>query len=257
MFSWYFSGTCLQIAKLLGVLFSNIHSYLNHFGLLITSALVNGCEPNNTIAPLSFIIRLYCAQSGSNGITVSHLRSVVPYGGSVSTKSTEPSGISFISSKQSPLCKSICNPSPHFIHSRKRLMLLSTSTVVSICFMPITCASMAASTGSILLHDFAFPFSLSALISPKLFVTILAFTNDHIKSSFFLSNSTSFCFTSNLISCVASFKNLADCVIAVSGHPKTSRSCRKASALCWSYPIACSLRWYFSISSCNSLTIIL
>src|SRR5574344_1987145 len=103
MFSWYFSGTCLQIAKLLGVLFSNIHSYLNHFGLLITSALVNGCEPNNTIAPLSFIIRLYCAQSGSNGITESHFSEVVPYGKSQIIQSTLLSGISFIPIRQSSL----------------------------------------------------------------------------------------------------------------------------------------------------------
>src|SRR5699024_9026608 len=82
--------------------FSHIHSYLNNLGLLIISALVNGCAAVNTIAPLPLIIRSYCSHNGSNGITESHLQAVVPYGKSASIISTDPSGISFMTSRQSP-----------------------------------------------------------------------------------------------------------------------------------------------------------
>ena len=71
-------GILFASAKLLPLFLIQIHSYRNIFGLLITKALVNGCEAVRTIAPLSLISRLYCFQRGSNGITVSHLQAVVP-----------------------------------------------------------------------------------------------------------------------------------------------------------------------------------
>jgi len=55
-----------------------IHSYLNSFGLLITKALVKGCDAVNTIAPFGFINFSYRFHKSSNGIIVSHLQAVVP-----------------------------------------------------------------------------------------------------------------------------------------------------------------------------------
>src|SRR5699024_8198335 len=95
-------GLYFAIWKPLGFTLSHTHEYLNHFGLLITNALVNGWFAVNTIAPLSLITRSYCSHKGSKGIIVSHLHAVVPYGKSAKIISTEPSGISFINSKQSP-----------------------------------------------------------------------------------------------------------------------------------------------------------
>ena len=63
---------------------------------------MNGCAENKTIAAFVFAIRLYCSHSASNGMIESHLQSVVPYGRSHKIKSMLPSGMSFISSKQSP-----------------------------------------------------------------------------------------------------------------------------------------------------------
>src|SRR5699024_4904366 len=82
--------------------FSQTQSYLYNFKLLNLKLLENGSAPVNTIAPLSLITRSYCSHKGSNGIIVSHLHAVVPYGKSAKIISTEPSGISFINSKQSP-----------------------------------------------------------------------------------------------------------------------------------------------------------
>src|SRR5699024_4366411 len=73
----------------------------------MTNSLANGWVAVNTIAPLSLITRSYCSHNKSNGIIVSHLHAVVPYGKSASIISTEPSGISFINSKQSPCNNSI------------------------------------------------------------------------------------------------------------------------------------------------------
>ena len=60
------------------IVFRQISSYLNHSRLLITSLLVNGCEPNSTTAPLGLTMRLYCSHSGSSGIGLSHLQAVIP-----------------------------------------------------------------------------------------------------------------------------------------------------------------------------------
>src|SRR5699024_4595826 len=96
-------GLYFAIWKPLGFTLSHTHEYLNHFGLLITNALVNGWLAVNTIAPLSFIIRSYCSHNGSKGIIVSHEQAVVPYGKSHNIISTLLSGIRFIPSKQSSL----------------------------------------------------------------------------------------------------------------------------------------------------------
>src|SRR5574344_536567 len=81
---------------------SHTQSYLYCLILLILKALEKGSLPNNTIAPRSLIILLYCSHNGSNGITTSHLHCVVPYGKSQRIISILLSGISFIFSKQSP-----------------------------------------------------------------------------------------------------------------------------------------------------------
>ena len=78
MFSWIFKGSFLAVKNPVPLFFHHTHSYLNILILLITNALVNGCEAVRTIAPLSLIILLYCSQSGSKGIIVSHLQAVVP-----------------------------------------------------------------------------------------------------------------------------------------------------------------------------------
>ena len=65
--------------------------------------VVNGCDAVNTIAPSGFVTRSSCFQRRSNGIMLSHLQSVIPYGKSVSTMSTHPSGSSVIPAMQSIL----------------------------------------------------------------------------------------------------------------------------------------------------------
>src|SRR5699024_2868265 len=104
MFSCDFNGCFFANAPLEVLTLSHTNSYLNNFVLLITNALVNGWLAVSTIAPLSFITRSYSAHNGSNGMIVSHLQAVVPYGKSHNIISIEPSGISFIISKQSPWC---------------------------------------------------------------------------------------------------------------------------------------------------------
>ena len=69
---------CLPFAKFVGLCFIQTKLSRNQLILLQPNLLVNGCFAVNTIAPLSFIILLYCSQSGSNGIIVSHLHAVVP-----------------------------------------------------------------------------------------------------------------------------------------------------------------------------------
>jgi hypothetical protein len=69
--------------------------------------LVKGWLAVITIAPFFFVMRFSCSHIGSNGIMLSHLQAVVPYGGSVKTMSTEPSGMPFIISRQSPFIKFI------------------------------------------------------------------------------------------------------------------------------------------------------
>lgn len=49
------------------------------FNIATTSILVKGWLPNNTIAPFFLIMRLYCSQSLSSGIIISHLQAVVPF----------------------------------------------------------------------------------------------------------------------------------------------------------------------------------
>lgn len=53
-----------------------------------------------------------CLVRLSDWITLSHVEAVVPYGKSHRIMSIDPSGISFINSKQSPCCKSIIINSP-------------------------------------------------------------------------------------------------------------------------------------------------
>src|SRR3990167_1934733 len=102
MFSCILNGCLFAKKKFVALCFSQIHSYLNISGLLITKALVKGWLAVKTIAPLSFIILLYCSHSGSKGIIVSHEQAVVPQGKSASIISIHLSGKSFIASKQSP-----------------------------------------------------------------------------------------------------------------------------------------------------------
>src|SRR5699024_8178019 len=95
----YFATKCP-----LAVTLSQVQLYLNFFTLLITKVLVKVGLEVTTIAPLSFITRSYCSQSGSKGIIVSHLQAVVPYrqGRSHNIISIDLSGICCINSKQSP-----------------------------------------------------------------------------------------------------------------------------------------------------------
>jgi len=66
------------------------------------SAVVNGCDPVSTIAASGFASLRYASQSGPNGMTASHLQAAVPYGRSARIMATEPEGISFMRSRQSP-----------------------------------------------------------------------------------------------------------------------------------------------------------
>ena len=83
-------------------LFFQYQLYLYSLKLLCISFVVNGCDANNMIAPLSLMILLYCFQSGTSGIILSHSQYVIPNGKSHKTISTLLSGIVCISSKQSP-----------------------------------------------------------------------------------------------------------------------------------------------------------
>src|SRR5699024_11252606 len=87
----------------LGLCLSHTKQYLNNLLLLFINDVVKGCEAVKTIAPLSLITLSYCSHNGSNGIIVSHLQAVVPYGKSHKIMSTDLSGIRFIPSRQSSL----------------------------------------------------------------------------------------------------------------------------------------------------------
>ena len=98
--------------------FSHIQSYLKCLILLIRKAEENGSLPKIQIAPFGLIMRFSCSHIGSNGIILSHLQAVVPYGGSVSTKSTEPSGMFFINSRQSP-CHNVMPSTVCLLHKNR------------------------------------------------------------------------------------------------------------------------------------------
>src|SRR5699024_1139493 len=102
--STFVIGLFLACCQPLGLLLIQYQQYLKSLKLLSISLVVNGWLAVSTIAPLSFITRSYSAHNGSNGMIVSHLQAVVPYGKSHNIISIEPSGISFIISKQSPWC---------------------------------------------------------------------------------------------------------------------------------------------------------
>jgi len=97
-----FRGFSLALVKPLGLVFLHCQSYLKSGKLLTLTKEQNGSWPNNTIAPFGLMMRFNCSHIGSSGMMESHLHAVVPYGGSVSTISTLPLGISFILSRQSP-----------------------------------------------------------------------------------------------------------------------------------------------------------
>jgi hypothetical protein len=101
--SWTFQGAFFIQNTFVGFSFSHIQSYLYCFILLILKAELKGSLPNNTIAPLGFMILFSCSRMGSKGITVSRLQAVVQYGGSVIIQSILQSGISFMPSIQSIL----------------------------------------------------------------------------------------------------------------------------------------------------------
>lgn len=86
---------------------SQTQQYLNIFILLAINVVVNGWLAVKTMAAFFLAMRRYCSHIGSNGITLSHLQAVVPYGRSQRIISIDLSGISFISSKQSPCISSI------------------------------------------------------------------------------------------------------------------------------------------------------
>ena len=54
------------------------HSYLNHFGLLITNALVNGWLAVVTNTPRGLRTCFIAAHIGAKGMTLSHEQAVVP-----------------------------------------------------------------------------------------------------------------------------------------------------------------------------------
>lgn len=84
------------------VSFFHTQSYLYMRKFPERSFVEKGSDPNRAITPGNLRTRLYCAQSLSSGSTLSHLHSVDPYGRSHSIRSTYPSGMSAINSRQSP-----------------------------------------------------------------------------------------------------------------------------------------------------------
>src|SRR5690606_16652864 len=101
-FSCAFIGRTLHRACPVALDFSHIHSYLKSRMLLAINDVVNSWLAVNTMAALRFATLRYCAHSGSNGITVSHLQAVVPYGRSHRIISTDASDSPAITSRQSP-----------------------------------------------------------------------------------------------------------------------------------------------------------
>jgi hypothetical protein len=65
----------------------------------------SGSVPNSEITPFGLMILLSSFHITSNGIAESQSHAITSNGGSVRIKSTLPSGISFILSKQSPFIK--------------------------------------------------------------------------------------------------------------------------------------------------------
>ena len=141
IFSVFFNGLHFAFIKPSTVFFSHIQSYLKCLILLILKAEEKGSLPKRQIAPFCLIMRFNCSHIGSNGITLSHLQAVVPYGGSVSTKSTEPSGMFFINSRQSP-----CHNSNFFIRHR----LFSDQQISSFAYGSVSIQSHSVCHSSIL-----------------------------------------------------------------------------------------------------------
>ena len=86
-----------------GRVFNHVSFCLYSERLLIISNDVKGSPANKTIGAFGLHTRWYCSHRGSNGMIMSHLQAVVPYGKSHITQSTLPSGIRFIPSRQSSL----------------------------------------------------------------------------------------------------------------------------------------------------------
>lgn len=76
--SLYFKCRILALPILLGLCFTHVSFSLNILKLLATSEEVKGSVANNTIAPRQ--MRLNSLHIGSNGIILSQLHEVVPYG---------------------------------------------------------------------------------------------------------------------------------------------------------------------------------
>ena len=81
------------------------NSYLNQSNLVVTNNEVNGCDANNIIFDFGFTTLSNSSHILLKSKTLSHCIAVVPYGGSVKTKSTDSSGNVFKTLKQSSLYK--------------------------------------------------------------------------------------------------------------------------------------------------------
>ena len=86
-----------------GRVFNHVSFCLYSERLLIISNDVKGSPANKTIGAFGLHTRWYCSHRGSNGMIMSHLQAVVPYGKSQMMQSTLPFGILFIPSRQSSL----------------------------------------------------------------------------------------------------------------------------------------------------------
>ena len=93
--------------------------------LLLISSVVKGCALKSAMAPFSFTTRRYCSHNSCKLIGVSHRQRVVPYGKSLSTMSILPSGIRFISSRQSPHNSVVPGDTQNHIHNNRFFVLLS------------------------------------------------------------------------------------------------------------------------------------
>ena len=129
---------------------SHTRLYFHNFSWLFIRSAINIPSAKIAMQPLGLMILKYCSHILSSGIIESHLLCVRSYGGSTRIMSILSSGISLISSKQSPLYtlfNSISAPNDSFIQERWLSYFRLQNIVLSDCLnFKSTCSSWFQAT---------------------------------------------------------------------------------------------------------------